>query len=784
MARPLHRRRWPRRIAWLFAIAGISYAAFLCLPVVGFDAPRSFALIDRRGELIGASTAADEQWRFSSGWGPGRPVPERFVRALLRFEDRRFYSHWGVDPYAVLRAMWQNARVGCVVSGASTLSMQVIRLARKERRRTLGEKLVETVLALRMEHALSKDEILGRYATHAPFGGNVVGLEAAAWRYFGREPERLSWAEAACLAVLPNAPSLIHPGRNRGQLRSKRDRLLDSLREDGALDAETCRLAKLEPLPPAPLPMPDLAPRLVQRLKRESSPRTRSSLDAGLQRRAREIVERHHVRLASAGVHNAAALILDTETGEVLAYAGNAGQTADSRDGVWVDMVRAERSTGSILKPLLYAAMLDAGELLPGQLVADVPTRFGGFVPENYRREFAGAVPASRALARSLNVPAVRMLRDFGADRFHALLGRLGMTSLHRPAADYGLSLIVGGAEGSLWEITGIYAALGRRVLRAGLGDEADAFFPPTLEPGGAAGQGRSPLGPGACYLTLKAMLEVERPGDERAWRAFGSARRVAWKTGTSHGFRDAWAVGVTPAYTVGVWAGNADGEGRAGLVGYTAAAPLLFDLFDSLPPEAGWFAMPRDDLQRVQVCAKSGMRAGPLCAHTHEAWIPRAGLRSGPCAFCRQVHLDETGAYRVHADCESISRMQSREIFVLPPEMEHYYRRRHADYRPLPPWRAGCEQQASGPAELSCIQPGEGAEIYVPVELDGLRGRAVFEAAHRRAGARVFWHLDDRYCGQTRDIHQLALAPEPGEHLLTLVDDEGETVERRFVAK
>ena len=766
-------------------------AFWLLVPVVSFDDPLSTVVLDRDGELLGASIAGDGQWRF----GVAEAVPGKFAAAITCFEDRRFYSHPGVDPLALARAAVSNLRRGRVVSGGSTLTMQVVRLSRRGRPRTLAEKAREAVLALRLTLSLSKAQVLGLYAAYAPFGGNTVGLDAAAWRYFGRDARQLSWAETATLAVLPNAPSLVHPGRNRERLLAKRNRLLDALRERGAIDALTADLAKREPLPLAPAPLPMLAPHLVARVRSErkatpfragdASPWVRTTLRKAVQERASGILARHQRSLAGNGVWNAAALVLDVPTGEVLAYVGNSWPPGAEEHGEHVDVVPAPRSTGSVLKPLLYASMLEAGEVLPAQLVPDVPTHIGSFHPENFDRAYAGAVPAAQALARSLNVPAVRMLRAHGTGRFCAVLRRLGITTLTRPGEHYGLALILGGAEGTLWDVTGVYAGLARSALAPTAAEKRGGrSIPRSSTPARGPRRRRPtrPLGPAASYLTLQAMLEVERPGDELAWRAFGSARKIAWKTGTSYGFRDAWAVGVDPRHAVGVWVGNADGEGRPGLTGHSAAAPILFDLMGALPG-GGWFAPPAEGLEDVDVCARSGMRAGPHCAALRAELVPRAGLDSPPCSFCRLVHTDAAGAWQVHADCEPAAAIRSAAWFVLPPAMETHFRRFHADYRPPPPYRPDCRAAlgAAGSASLSFVYPREGAVVYVPLEMDGTAGRVVFEAAHRDPAARVFWHLDDEYEGETRDIHQMALAPRPGPHVLVLVDERGESVRRRF---
>jgi penicillin-binding protein 1C len=759
------------------------------VPVVPFDDPLSTVILDRHGELLGASIAPDGQWRF----GVAEAVPDKFAAALCRFEDRRFFRHPGVDPLAIARAVVQNLRHREVVSGGSTITMQVVRLARKGQPRTFREKMIEAVLALRLEMSLSKQQILGLYAAYAPFGGNTVGLDAAAWRYFGHEANRLSWAETAMLAVLPNAPSLTHLARNREVLRRKRDRLLDSLRAGGAIDAMTCALAKDEPLPPAPQRLPMLAPHLLARVQTDrtarwrtgdASPWVRTTLDATAQRRLAEVLSRHQKTLAENAVHNAAALVLEVDTGRVVAYVGNVSGDTPGAHGDQVDVIPAPRSTGSILKPLLFASMLEAGDVLPGQLVADVPSHFGAFHPENFDRTYAGAVPAEQALARSLNVPAVRMLRSYGVDRFYSRLKRAGLTTLTRPATDYGLALILGGAEATLWDVTGIYAGMARTANASG-GTTASGFFPPTYlagaRPEAAYRTTEPPLHAAACYLTLKAMLEVERPGEETAWRAFESAQKIAWKTGTSYGFRDAWAVGATPRFAVGVWVGNADGAGRPGLTGYSAAAPILFELFGQLSLRDDF--KPPADLVDVDVCAWSGQRAGPYCQRTRPQLVPRAGLASPPCSYCRLVHTDSTGRFQVHGDCEPVSRIRAVPWFVLPPAMEVHYVRHHADYQPPPAFRADCRDAAdpSRTGALSCIYPREDAQVYVPLEMNGALGRVVFEAAHRDPHAVVYWHLDDEFYAQTRDIHQIEIAPPPGPHVLTLVDSAGETVSRRF---
>lgn len=806
------RRRWAAGGAVLLVLAVLFHRS---LPDPLFQTPYSTVLLARDGRLLGARIALDGQWRF-----PSAPCPPRFALAAITFEDRRFRWHPGVDPLAILRAAAKNAKAGQVVGGASTLTMQVIRLSRQGRPRSFLEKILEAGLALRLELSHSKDEILSLYASQAPFGGNVVGLTAASWRYFGRGPESLSWGETALLAVLPNSPALMHPGRNRDRLHRKRDRLLESLWKKGHIDSLTCALARLEPLPEKPLALPRQAPHLLERLAAGESP-WRSTLDADLQAQVNGILARRRPALEGAGINNGAVLVLDARSGAALAYVGNMPATNAAGSGREVDIVTAPRSTGSLLKPFLYAAMLDAGELLPATLVPDIPSQIGGYAPENFDRGYEGAVPAKMALARSLNVPAVRMLRDFGIDRFLRVLRDMGLTTVDRSASDYGLTLVLGGAEGNLWELTGLYAGLAREARRyAALSPDAETrrtFFPPHFltptvsvgnlpitdignrgshpgfrdtsslpegaDPAAHSQSNPSPIGPAAAWFTLQAMAEVSRPDAEQHWRSFASSRWVAWKTGTSFGFRDAWTVGVTPEYVVGVWIGNASGQGRPAMTGIQVAAPVLFETFNLLPATTA-FQKPMASLRRIPICRQSGMRPSPHCPVTDSAWVPAAGLRTAACPYHRLIHLDPTGAYQVHDRCQSVGLMQHESWFVLPPSQEWYYRQRHGDYLPAPPWRKDCEEGSlalARPRAMDLIYPRGTAKIYVPVDLDARKSRTVFEAVHRDPGATVFWHLDRDFLGQTHEFHKWAVDPGPGLHKLLLVDNRGERLEHEF---
>ena len=777
LRRTVYRRRRLLAAA-LAACAAGGIAFWRLLPDPLFDAPESYVLEARDGTLLSARIASDGQWRFP----PLGDVPEKFRRAIQVYEDKRFESHPGVDALAMARAVRLNVSAGRVVSGGSTITMQVARLARGREGRSYGEKAAEALLALRLECSYEKREILSLYAAHAPFGGNVVGLEAAAWRYFGRGPEDLSWAEAATLAVLPNNPSLVNLKRNRARLADKRDRLLQRLHAAGDLTALDLTLALSEPLIDEPHDLPDLAPHLLDTLRAQhpKQHRLRTTLDARLQASATQQVREHSSALARQNVFNAAAIVIDNTTFEVLAYVGNSGSTDDTPRGHAVDVIRRPRSTGSILKPLLYAAMLEDGSLTPRMLLPDVPTHYEGFSPENFDRQYRGAVPADEALAHSLNVPAVRMLKTYGVARFADLLRGAGMSTLTRPAEDYGLTLILGGAEGNLWDVSAMYAGLAS-IARGGAAGPAPRFHELTvLRDAPGVARGPASIGSGAAWLTLDTLLEVSRPGEEGHWRNFASSRAIAWKTGTSFGLRDGWSVGSSSHYTVGVWVGNASGEGRPGLTGGAMAAPLMFGLFNGLPASA-WLPMPIHALRQIDVCANDGFLAIDGCEVTR-TFVPRDSHFDAQSPHNLRVNLDSTGKQRVDSDCESPGSMKRASWFVLPPAEEFYFRRTHAEYRPLPALRADCAAvRVGGRAGLALLYPDPNARVLIPRELDGSRGRTVFEAVSRRRDATLYWHLDGEYLGETHTFHQQSLDMDPGEHILTLVDDEGERVARRF---
>lgn len=735
----------------------------------------STVIFDRNGNLLGATIAEDGQWRFP----PNDSVPYKFKTALIQFEDRNFESHWGVSIRGLTRAAWQNMSGGKKISGGSTITMQLMRMSRKGRSRNIWQKTVEIFWATRAEWRYSKDEILSMYASNAPMGGNVVGLDAASWRYFGQPPYDLTWAESATLAVLPNAPSLMHPGKNRDDLMAKRNRLLNRLYEIGEMDSITWQLSLLEPLPEEPHPMPTLAPQLMNRIINDGSKGKiiHSTIDMGIQQRVNDLVQLHHEKLKTNQIFNAAVLVMEVNSGDVLAYTGNVPEI-DAEHGKDVDIIGAPRSTGSILKPFLYASMLAAGEITPQMLIQDIPTVMSGYSPKNYNLKYDGVIPADEALSKSLNVPLVRMLTKFGVAKFQFILQKLKFTTINKSPDHYGLSLILGGAEANLWDLVSAYGIMARALneypdYTAGVNRKAHYTINSEyyLE---------SPIiDPASCWFTFEAMKELARPEEDINWESYSTSQQIAWKTGTSFGFRDAWAVGVTPKYVVGVWVGNADGEGRPGLIGREVAAPLLFDVFSALP-KSEWFSKPYDLMAEVDICIKSGYRSGEYCEHTKKTYIPKASLNTPVCPYHELVYLDESENFTVNADCYEMSLAHKKTWFTLPAEAAYYYKNHDPNYIEKPQPLEGCFVEEIQ-KDLVILYPKPFSEIYLPMNFDEVREKVVFEATHKNPKTKLYWHLDEIYLGMTEKIHQIELLPSIGKHLITVIDEEGLTVAVEF---
>jgi penicillin-binding protein 1C len=718
---------------------------------------------DSNGSLLSATVAEDSQWRFPKP----DTIPMKIITCVRYFEDEYFYWHPGINPISLVRATWQNTRSGKIVSGASTINMQIARMI-GQNRRTILNKLSEIMIALKLELLFSKDDLMIQYLSMAPFGGNVVGLEAASWRYYGRPPHLLSWGESTTLAVLPNNPGSIFPGTRDSLLINKRNRLLQKLNRKGVITSQTLALALLEPLPDAPLPIPNHASHLLTTYsKKNGGKRLKSTLDPYWHSRVSDLTERHHGIMMDNGVENIAAMVVDLKTGELLAYKGN---TNDFKaDGQQVDILQSKRSPGSSLKPLLFAASLDRGLINRKTLLSDVPTFFGGFSPKNFNYGYAGVVPANEALSRSLNIPMVHLLNEYTYEQFHQDLKTWGITTLDRSAGHYGLTLILGGCEIMPWDLAQVYFSLYRKVTGQ---PNIDIHYGPDFKD-----RPSIDIEPDAIWQTLRTMTTLARPDGEKSWRTFSSSQLIAWKTGTSHGFRDAWALGINGDVLVLVWVGNADGEGRAEMTGIKAAAPLMHSILRLSDNDPKWLDKLKPFMRKEMLCSVSGMLANQHCPKV-ETEVTTNAQKSGLCNYHQSIILDEKGLYRVTSDCYPLSLASVQAAFVLPPIQGHYYAMENSNYHGLPPVHPDCEDRSRA---IGIMYPTSNSKVFIPKEIDGKKGRVVLQATHQVQGAELYWHLNDLYLGQTKDDHQLAVWLPAGNHVLSVMDKEGNKLTRTF---
>jgi len=731
---------------------------------------------DRTGEPLRFFLPADHRWRF-----PVRlaELPPELPQALVASEDRRFRRHFGVDPIAVVRAAWANLRSGKVVSGASTIPMQIARMV-EPRPRTLWSKVRESFRALQLEARFSKDELLEIYLNLTPYGGNVEGVGAAAWFYFGKSPDRLSLGEIALLTALPRSPVRYDPTLHPEAARAARDRVLRQLAERGVFPAEEIEHARAEPLPAARRRPPFAAPHLAELVsqKMPDQTRIRTSLDGNVQQIAEEQVARRIVELRATGIGNTAVVVIENETRSVRALVGSAGFDEAAWQGQ-VDGAVARRSPGSTLKPFLYAMAFDQGRLIPDSWLLDVPTDFSGYVAENYDERYRGVVTARDALIQSLNASAVRLLADIGLPEFHRLLLRGGLETLDQPDGHYGLPLILGAGEVRLVDLANLYASLSEGGVYRPL-----QWIEPSPSPGGKGGGGRGGQGvrgregvrlfsAEAAGAVLRILTDVRRPDLPEAWDLTRGVPAVAWKTGTSYGHRDAWAVGTSRRYTIGVWVGNFDGRPRQGISGSQHAGPLLFDLFRAIDPEGTAPAPALASPEMIEVCAVSHELPGPWCPARLEVPYLPGRSRLTPCSWHRRVLVDAATGELLAGDCLTRRRTAFRLLTVPPAELLAWWRAQGNPVAGPPPLAPACRDVPAGdPPRI--VSPDAATAYRLRRDAPPEYQRIPLVAQADSGVSRLFWYQDGRLVTAMAPQESRFLDSVRGEHRLVVTDDLG----------
>ena len=744
------------------ALLAILYLVWIIRPVTPvFPQDYSRLVFDQKGRLLRAFLTTDEQYRFPP---ENLVISEKYKQALLVCEDKRFYRHPGVDPLALMNALGANLRAGHVVRGGSTLTMQVARLA-DPKSRTVFNKIRECIQAFRYTVHYSKDEVIVLYASHVPMGGNIVGIHSASWYYFNKPLSELTWAEAALFVVLPNSPGLINLEKDRQQLLSKRDVLLHKLYDQGLLSELDYQLACDEPLPQPVSRLPFDAPHFtLYAANRAPSDLVNTTLDYNIQEQVEGLVYQHHKMLMNDGIANISVLVVETATGKVRAYAGSQNFLDEANQGQ-VDGVQAPRSTGSLLKPFLAAKALDRGPYTIHSVIKDIPTFYGTFYPQNASKTYLGLATMQDMLISSLNVPAVRLLNTYGIRDFYFFLQRAGFEHLFRSPESYGLPLILGGAEASLWELVRLYLCLGN------LGQSRSLV----IDQSASGATGERLFSAGSAWQVLETLKHLNRPGYEYYWDKFTNQVPVAWKTGTSYGQKDGWAIGVNQQWTIGVWVGNFTGEGNARNSGASCSAPLMFDLFNSLTDrdKPAWFTKPESDLVRMDCCRQSGYPAGPDCPDVVSVERPAAAFTPGFCPYHHKYLVDTATGMEVCSLCWSGKETRDTTLFIVPPVVKDILEKRGQVCADIPQHAENCPLSHDN-SRLELVYPLDGIRIFVPRDIDGELEKVVFSAKHHQPHTRIFWYLDGSYLQDTLQNHEFPYPVAPGRHRLTIQDEDG----------
>lgn len=759
--------------------------------------PFSTQVYDRESNLLAAYLSEDDKWRFRS---PTDEVSEDMREAILAKEDQYFYYHPGVNPLSIVRAIWSNLWSGKRVSGASTITMQVARML-EPKPRTMGNKLFEIFRALQLEWHYSKDEILEMYLSYLPYGGNIEGVKAASYIYFGRPPSKLSLAQAILLTVIPNRPNSLRLDTRRDQALRERDRWLQYFKDEEIFPEDDIQVAMAEPivakrrdlLPTAP----QFSRRVAQLHARNPSATTEvlhTTLDPEIQATTSRLLGNYVRRARSKGISNGAVLVVDNSNSEVLAYCGSA-DFFDEESAGQVDGVQAIRSPGSALKPVVYAMAFDKGILTPDKRMLDIPRTWNGYSPRNFDEQFRGPVSVAFALRHSLNVTAVQALHEVGFDHFMDAMEVAGMESLKKQREDLGLSTILGGCGVTLEEMVRLFSAFARDGRLKSLKFESDA---PSSSKDGAEEEDKTELekngqddlesfqgiplfSEGAAWMIWDILSGIQRPDLPTSLVGSTNRSKIAWKTGTSYGRRDAWSIGFTPRYTIGVWIGNFNGKGVPDLTGTSMAVPLLFDLFGAI--EAGkkplTFYRPLSVELRT-ICSETGELPSEKCDHTQEGYFLKNRSFRSECKQDEELYINADSTLQFCTGCLPQSGYEKASYPIYPGELSLWYENNGVPYRKPPPHNPNCEATFDGP----------GPAINSPLEdyeylLEGGVGQEILlQAAVDTRTNRHYWYVNGEFFRSSTPGEKVFYPARQGKLKVTCMDDKGRSSEVEVVVK
>lgn len=735
---------------------------------------QAYRFYDRHQTLIAQIISEDGFFRMHVPYEKLSPL---FVRALLLHEDQYFHQHPGVNPLAILRAAVQNISHGRIVSGGSTLTMQLARMLDRQPR-TMSAKLLETFRAFQLEIRYSKEEILAFYLSMAPYGGNLEGIEAASYAYFNKSSQSLSASESALLIAIPKSPNRFRPDRNPDEARDARDEILKRMFDGGLIDSDQYRRAIIEPVPTYRHPVQNIIPHSAwhYRFKEPGHYEWHTTIDENMQLQSLRMLQQLLMSLKQYNITNGSIVVIDNRTREIRVAVGSSDYGAQESLGA-NDGCRAPRSPGSTLKPFLYGLAMQEGLVAEKTVLFDIPVNYGGYSPQNYSRDFAGPVTLREALTESLNIPAVTLSKLLGIEKLHKLLLDGGLSTLDQSSHYYGLPLVLGGVEARLIEMVNLYASLANKGVYQPYRMIRD-------QPEG--GDSRHILTPEASWLVTHILTDVNRPDFPTSWQFSKSRPTVAWKTGTSYGHQDAWSIGYTPELTIGVWLGNFDASPSKGLVGSHAAAPLLFDLFQAFQPaSATWFAKPEGVTER-EVCATCGTIPNRYCRQlVKEYFISNnpGKIQEEICDIPQPILIDSrTGEQASSGTPREF--VQEKVFDIWPSEVAAYLLQTGRPVREAPPYKLGnmTGQKYYPPVILSPVRHTE--YIQRPDKIDKKHQGIKLEVATTNRIRKVFWFMNDILIGEGDPVYPLYVQPDPGLYQLRVMDDVGGTDEVTLVVK
>ncbi|MBC8185946.1 penicillin-binding protein 1C [candidate division KSB1 bacterium] len=761
----------------LLAIFFISVFVFLLtllvipFPVEKLISSPSTIILDKDSKMLRVTLAADEMWRIPIKTGDISPA---LKKAVLAYEDRHFYYHFGVNPIAIFRAMIANCKAGKIVQGGSTITMQMARLI-EPKPRTVKNKLIEIFRAFQLELRYSKKEILTFYFNLAPYGGNIVGVGAASYLYFNKDPKHLSLGECCLLAAIPNSPNKLRPDLNIEAAKKARLKVLKLLLNQTKISVGKKIEAQSEPLPnkrfPLPFEIPHLSNSLIQKYPQTKIINT--AIDNDIQRLAEKILKSHLSPLENKGITNGAVVVIENRNHNLRALVGSK-DFYDIQNSGQVNGALAPRSPGSALKPFIYALGIENGIISPESLLFDVPVEYSGYRPVNYDDTYHGAVTVREALIRSLNVPAVNLYAKLGGDGIYSFLKEAGISTLPKPQNYYGLSLILGGCGVNLLELTNLYAGLAN----------GGKFKPVRFLKADVDFEGKQLLSKSTCFILSEMLSELRRPELPSVWEYSINMPKVAWKTGTSYGHRDAWSIGYTPKYTIGVWVGNFDGKGVPELVGAEAAAPVLFSLFNVINKPSGnnWFLQPQTVKQR-QVCSKSGMPLGEYCASAKdELFLPGISPYL-KCNLHQLIFVDVKTGKRLCSHCRDGKNYEERIVEKWPAEIATWMARNGFSLDLIPEHYPLCSKIVSGKKPI-ILSPTSQTEYKIRPGVNLKYQKILLDATVSNETKTIYWFLDGKLVFSGRPTEKAFFTPTHGIHRVLCTDDQGRDSEVRFVIK